>query len=193
MSDTGTTEPHLLLSGDRLALGMPRRDALPDYHRWENDPRTLLGYGNQYPQAWEVRAGGWERQRGNDRWQQFEVVRLDAMKPIGVTTLQVNRYAQTAEFVIVLAPEERGKGYATEATRLSLDWGFHVGALRMVWLKVLEPNTASIKAAEKAGFRESGRLRKAGYWLGKPVDEIFMDALAEEFDGPSAVSTDPKG
>jgi RimJ/RimL family protein N-acetyltransferase len=184
-----TSEPHLLLRGERLALGMPRREMLPDYHRWENDAGTLLGYGNQYPQAWEVRANGWERQRGNDRWQQFEVVRLDDMAAVGITTLQVNRFVNTAEFVIVLAPEARGKGYATEATRLTLDWGFHLGALRMVWLKVLEPNTASIQAAEKAGFRRSGRLRKSGFWLGRPVDEIIMDALPEDFAGPSALAT----
>ncbi|MFJ2438903.1 GNAT family N-acetyltransferase [Streptomyces sp. NPDC087658] len=54
--------------------------------------------------------------------------------------------------MIVLAPSERGKGYAAEAARLTLDWAFHIGALRMVWLKVLEPNRAGIAVYEKAGF-----------------------------------------
>ncbi|MGK5533311.1 GNAT family N-acetyltransferase [Streptomyces sp. URMC 129] len=183
------SDPHILLTGVRLALGMPRQDMLPEYHKWENDARTILGYGNQWAQAWEVRAAGWERQRGNDRYQQFEVVRLEDTTPVGMTILQINTFVRTAEFVIVLAPEARGKGYAAEATRLTLDWAFHLGALRMVWLKVLEPNRAGITAYEKAGFRRSGRLRKSGYWLGQPVDEILMDALPEEFPGPSAVPT----
>ncbi|MGW0712338.1 GNAT family N-acetyltransferase [Streptomyces sp. NPDC002643] len=183
------SEPHILLTGENLALGMPRRDMLPDYHRWENDARTILGYGNQWAQAWEVRESGWERQRGNSRYQQFEVVRLEDRTAIGITVLQINTFVQTAEFVIVLAPEARGKGYATEASRLTLDWAFHLGALRMVWLKVLEPNQAGIAAYEKAGFRQSGRLRKSGYWLGQPVDELLMDALPEDFAGPSAVTT----
>ncbi|TVL91950.1 GNAT family N-acetyltransferase [Streptomyces sp. SAJ15] len=182
------SDPHILLSGQSLALGMPRQDMLPEYHRWENDARTILGYGNQWAQSWEVRAAGYERQRGNDRYQQFEVVRLEDQASVGMTVLQVNTFDRTAEFVIVLAPEERGKGHAAEATRLTLDWAFHLAALRMVWLKVMEPNRAGIAAYAKAGFRQSGRLRKSGFWLGQPVDELLMDVLPEDFPGPSAVT-----
>ncbi|MYU14004.1 GNAT family N-acetyltransferase [Streptomyces sp. SID8361] len=182
------SDPHVLLNGDRLALGMPRQDMLPEYHQWESAPRTLLGYGAQFPQAWESRTSGWERQRGNQRLQQFEVLRAADKEAIGLTTLHVNGVLHTAEFVIVLAPSERGKGYAAEAARLTLDWAFHIGALRMVWLKVLEPNRAVVAAYEKAGFRQSGRLRQSGYWLGQPVDEVLMDALPGDFPGPSAVT-----
>ncbi|WP_367434216.1 GNAT family N-acetyltransferase [Streptomyces celluloflavus] len=182
------SDPHILLIGESLALGMPRHDMLPEYHKWENDARTILGYGNQWAQSWEVRAAGYERQRGNERYQQFEVVRLTDNAAVGMTVLQVNTYVRTAEFVIVLAPDERGKGHAAEAARLTLDWAFHLAALRMVWLKVLEPNRAGVAAYEKAGFRQSGRLRKSGYWLGQPVDELLMDALPEDFPGPSAVT-----
>lgn len=182
------SDPHILLAGESLALGMPRQDMLPEYHKWENDLGTVLGYGNQWAQAWEVRAAGYERQRANERYQQFEVVRLKDNAAVGMTVLQVNTFVRTAEFVIVLAPGERGKGYAAEAARLTLDWAFHAAHLRMVWLKVLEPNRAGIAAYEKAGFREVGRLRQSGYWLGEPVDEVLMDALPEDFPGPSAVT-----
>lgn len=76
------SDPQILLRGDRLGLGQPRREMLPDYHRWEKDPGTLLGYGNQFPQAWEVREGGWSGQRGNHNYPQFEVIRLDDMTPV---------------------------------------------------------------------------------------------------------------
>ncbi len=181
------SEPHVLLPGDRLALGLPRRDLLPTYHRWENDPRTVLGYGNQVPQSWEARAAGWDGQAGNPLRTAFEVVRLEDEHPVGMTVLYRDQAVRTAEYIMLIAPEERGKGYAAEATRLTLDWAFHLAALRMVWLKVLEPNTAGIRAYEKAGFRRSGRLRQSGYWLGRPADEILMDALPEDFPGPSTV------
>lgn len=87
----------------------------------------------------------------------------------------------------LLAPESRGQGLATEATRLTLDWAFHLAHLRMVWLKVLAPNTAGITAYQRAGFRQAGRLRQAGYWLGEVVDELLMDAVRADFPGPSAV------
>ncbi|MCX5396941.1 GNAT family N-acetyltransferase [Streptomyces sp. NBC_00102] len=177
----------ILLSGDRLALAQPRREMLETYHQWENDLGTLMGYGNQVPQSWEAREAGWERQRKNRDYVQFEVVRLEDGAPIGITTLILDTYVRTAEFVMLLGSEFRGQGYATEAVHLTLDWGFHVAALRMVWLKVLEPNEAGRAAYSKAGFRQAGRLRRAGHWMGEVVDELMMDALPEDFPGKSAV------
>ncbi len=87
---------------------------------------------------------------------------------------------------ILLAPEARGRGLATEATRLTLDYAFHLTALAQVWLKVLEPNAAAIRAYERAGFQPAGRLRQAGYWHGQRCDELLMDVLPADFPGPSA-------
>jgi hypothetical protein len=44
----------------------------------------------------------------------------------------------------------------------------------MIWLKVLEPNVPGIRAYTTAGFKPAGRLRRSGYWLGKPCDELIM-------------------
>jgi RimJ/RimL family protein N-acetyltransferase len=173
--------PHILLPGKRVSLAMTDRDHLPDYHRWENDPGTILGFGTQVAQSWEVRAGGWEAQGRNRDYPQFEVVTADDHTPVGVTTLQIDPAVRTAEYVILLAPEARGKGLATETTALTLRWAFEYAALRMVWLKVLEPNAAGVAAYRKAGFQSAGRLRRSGYWLGRPCDELLMDAVAEDF------------
>lgn len=183
------SEPHILLEGTDLALAMPRREMLTTYHRWEDDPTTLIGFGNQFPQSLEVRESGWDRQRSNPRFHQFEVLHRSNQPPVGMTTLEINTFNRTAEYVVVIAPEQRGKGHASKATRLTLDWAFHVGALRMVWLKVLAPNTAGVSAYEKTGFKTAGRLHESGYWLGEPADEILMDALRADFSAISAVRT----
>lgn len=36
-------------------------------------------------------------------------------------------------------------------------------------------------AYQKAGFRPAGRLRQSGYRLGRPCDELLMDAIADDF------------
>ncbi|WP_432145322.1 GNAT family N-acetyltransferase [Streptomyces sp. bgisy084] len=59
------------------------------------------------------------------------------------------------------APEARGHGLGTQATRQTLDYAFRITNLRVVWLKVLVPNTAGIRAYEKAGCRPVGHLREA--------------------------------
>src|SRR5882762_2324312 len=114
-------EPKFLLRGQRVALAMPTVENLPEYHRWENDPGTILGYGSQLPQSWETRAAGYERQAKSDRYVRFEVVQIDGeTKPVGMTILNVDHYVRTAEFTILIAPEARKHGLATEATRLTL-------------------------------------------------------------------------
>ncbi|MBB5789878.1 RimJ/RimL family protein N-acetyltransferase [Jiangella mangrovi] len=166
---------------------MTTAEHLREYHRWENDPETILGYGNQAPQSWETRAAGYEAQARSDRQTRFEIVRLTDDRPVGTTVLYVDHAVRTAEFVMVLAPEARGHGFAAEATLLTLDWAFHMAALRMVWLKVLEPNVRAVRAYEKAGFRPAGRLRQAGWWRGESCDELLMDAVRADFPGPSAI------
>ncbi|WP_051046010.1 GNAT family N-acetyltransferase [Nocardiopsis alkaliphila] len=93
----------------------------------------------------------------------------------------------TAEFILVIAPEARGTGVGTTATRLTLDYAFHLIGLDMVWLKVLEPNTAGRNAYAKAGFREVGTMRSAGIWKGRRCGEVVMDALPEDFPWPSVI------
>jgi diamine N-acetyltransferase len=45
-----------------------------------------------------------------------------------------------------------------------------------------------IRAYTAAGFKPAGRLRQSGYWLGQPCDELIMDALPEDYPGPSHFS-----
>ena len=52
---------------------------------------------------------------------------------------------------------------------------------------MLEHNTAAIRTYQAVGFKEVGRLRRSGYWLGAECDEIVMDAVSDEFPGPSVV------
>jgi RimJ/RimL family protein N-acetyltransferase len=58
----------------------------------------------------------------------------------------------------VLAAQAHGKGYATEAVRAAVTWGERsLGTRRMVC--IIDPeNRASIRVAEKCGFREIKRL-----------------------------------
>ncbi|MEU1715394.1 GNAT family N-acetyltransferase [Nocardiopsis dassonvillei] len=59
--------------------------------------------------------------------------------------------------------------------------------LRCVYLTVIEPNAGAIRAYEKAGFKRQGMRRNSNQWLGETVNEVLMDAVPEEFEGPSLV------
>lgn len=185
-------EPLLWLRSERAALGPFTRNLVEDYWRWEQDPQVLIGYGRQTPESLEARVVGYESQvRSMDQQTRFTVYDLTAEhgpRPVGTSALRIDHYVRTAEFVMLLGPDGRGRRLAAEATRLTLDYAFHITNLRMVWLKVLEHNVAAIRAYEQAGFKPAGRLRSSGYWLGEVCDELMMDALAGEFIGPSVLT-----
>ena len=82
--------------------------------------------------------------------------------------------------------ERRGQGLGTEATRLVLDFAFHVLQLRNVMLDALAWNTAGLTAYGRAGFRRIGVRRGAAMSGGKRTDVVLMDAVPEDF-GPSAL------
>ena len=60
------------------------------------------------------------------------------------------------------APATQGKGYATEAAKAAIAWGDeHLGGARMSCI-IDPPNTASIRVAEKCGFKEAARTTYQG-------------------------------
>ncbi|NOX82164.1 MAG: GNAT family N-acetyltransferase [Alphaproteobacteria bacterium] len=67
----------------------------------------------------------------------------------------------------VLAPVGFGKGYATEAALAAVRWGDeHFVGARMSCI-IDPPHTASLRVAEKCGFKETARTRYGG-------DEIIV-------------------
>lgn len=62
----------------------------------------------------------------------------------------------------LLARAAWGKGYATEALTAALSWGrSHFGPVRVIALTTHD-NAASIRVAEKCGFRQVGPIVSAG-------------------------------
>jgi diamine N-acetyltransferase len=174
------TPPLTLLAGDRLALALARPGMVTEYHRWETDPGTVLGLGAGEPISFEKFQARFTSGCTSASYSMFEVVTADQGEPVGNVALSADLHNNTAEYVIVLAPEHRGRGYAAEATSLALAYAFAVAGLGMVWLKVLQPNTAAVAAYTRAGFQPAGRLRQAGQWLGQSVDELLMDCLPDD-------------
>jgi RimJ/RimL family protein N-acetyltransferase len=57
--------------------------------------------------------------------------------------------------------DERGKGYASEALEAVARWALTEGGIQRAWLTANTDNVASVRVAEKAGFRREGTLRRA--------------------------------
>jgi RimJ/RimL family protein N-acetyltransferase len=68
---------------------------------------------------------------------------------------------RSAEIGYGVRRDERGKGYASEALGATARWALTSGGIQRAWLTANTDNLASVRVAEKAGFRREGTLRRA--------------------------------
>jgi diamine N-acetyltransferase len=186
------SEPDLLVSGERAALGPLRRDLAETYARWLNQPDIRFGAEHlsiatpESQEAWveeRIKAGA----EGEPKSVSFTIYDLSDGTPVGTTGLGDISYMQGGANLGISLGERRNQGLGGEATRLTLDWAFHVLGLQNVLLEALAWNAAAIRAYEKAGFRRIGVRRRAAMSRGERADVLLMDAIPADF-GASALA-----
>lgn len=184
-------EPDLLITGERVALGPLRRELAETYARWVNQPEVRFGVeklGVATPQS----AESWVEEAAKAGAEQepktvaFTIYDLVDRAPVGTASLFGISHMQGGATCGISLGERRNQGLGSEATRLTLDWAFHVLGLQNILLEVLAWNTAAIRAYEKAGFRRIGVRRQAAMSRGERVDVVVMDAIPADF-GASAI------
>jgi diamine N-acetyltransferase len=173
--------PDFVVEGERVALGPLRLDLVPAYQRWSNDLEVANGNGWVIPFTLESQRDRIAGRGGKPDFADFTVYDRSDGTPIGFSSLfHIDHRTGTADFGIFLG-ERRGKGLGTEATRLTLDWGFSVLGLHNIMLSVAAWNERAIRVYTKVGFRELGRRRGAAVTMGRRYDGVFMELLGSEF------------
>ncbi len=81
----------------------------------------------------------------------------------------------------MLHPEHWGNGYMSEAVRAALDHGFDEMGLDRVELWISEENRASLRLAERVGFRRRGRMRQKYHQDASGHDKIVYGITAEQW------------
>jgi diamine N-acetyltransferase len=173
-----------IVTGERAALGMLRREHLPALASWFNDPEVRRGLAHrgvvnvEAEEKWfetMTEAGGAPRPSAVA----FAIHAADDGELVGACSLEeIDHNFLRAEFGIFMG-RRRGEGIGSDAVRLVLDWAFHVIGLRNVMLETYDFNEAAKRAYERAGFREIGRRRDAVLALGRRSDSILMDATPD--------------
>jgi len=106
-------------------------------------------------------------------------IELDGKIIGGMSLLRVDPIK--AEIGYVLGKKYWGKGYAIEAGKLIIDYGFKKLKLKRIWARVAHPNKASLKLLKKLGFKHEGVLRKNMFKNNRYYDEVRFGLLKEEY------------
>lgn len=113
----------------------------------------------------------------------FMICERESDRPVGQTGFFRCDWGSRAAifYVGLFDPDDKGRGFGGEATRLIVKYGFENLNLNRIQLHVWVDNAAGVKAYKKAGFQVEGTLRQAMYHDGRYCDFYVMGILREEY------------
>jgi len=101
---------------------------------------------------------------------------------IGSCGVRVNdRTLREGNIGYELNPEYWAHGYATEAARAMLDYGFDRLGLHRIWAQCNADNTASAHVLEKLGMRREAHFREHDYFKGRWWGSFIYAMLDHEW------------
>jgi ribosomal-protein-alanine N-acetyltransferase len=96
---------------------------------------------------------------------------------------QASAGAHEADIGYELSPEQWEYGYATEAARAIVQFGFAELHVHRIWSWCIADNVASAHVLEKLGLKLEGRLREKEYFKGRWWDTLMYGILENEWHG----------
>lgn len=111
-----------------------------------------------------------------------EFILKDGEERVGLVSLYgITRRHRHAEYAIMIHPDHQGKGYAKQATKLAVDYGFYKLNLHKVYLVVAASNEKAIHAYEKFGFTHEGTLKEEYFINGAYEDAHYMSIFQRDY------------
>ncbi|BCH20294.1 GNAT family N-acetyltransferase [Mesorhizobium sp. L-8-3] len=158
------------LETDRLILRAHRPDDFDAHARMWSDPDvTRFIGGTPFPrdQAWVrfLRIAGMWQVMGFGFWAVEKKASGELLGEVGFHELRRDLKPSlegTLEAGWALRPAAHGKGFATEAVGAALVWGGDNFPDKRITCMIDPENTASLRVAEKLGFREFARTEFHG-------------------------------
>jgi ribosomal-protein-alanine N-acetyltransferase len=180
---------HMLkLVGDRIILRDQVVDDLDAIHQWLADPETsrFLSWATRTKEETLLHlAEGICEQLKEDRQKYYlTMVLKDEGTVIGDAGIEVKKRGPgggEGEIGYFLIKRYWGRGYATEAARLVIDYGFSQLGLHRITASCLAANAASERVMQKCGMVKEGMLRKSDFRQGEWQDRLCYSVLREEW------------
>lgn len=112
----------------------------------------------------------------------FLICRAEDGAVMGDTVLNLDQRDHRGELGYILGKEHRGQGYAIEAAREMVRFGFENLALNKIYAGVWTTNAPSIKLLETLGFTREGVLRQHDMKWGRYHDDARYGLLRSEWN-----------
>jgi RimJ/RimL family protein N-acetyltransferase len=173
------------LVGERLVLREYREDDWPAVHRYASDPEVcrfmMWGPNTEEQTRAHVRRSMQSAEVQPRRSFNLVVTLKESGELIGAASLVVSAPENRGGWIgYVFARERWGQGYATEAARLLVKFGFEELGLHRIFATCDAENRASARVLEKAGMTLEGRMRSHEFIKGRWRDSLLFAILEED-------------
>lgn len=175
-----------MISGELTGLRALESDDLPQLRDWRNIPtfrkhfreHRELGLGNQYD--W------YEKTLRSPNDFMFLVVDLNTGEPIGACgLLYTNWIIRAADFSFYIGRDNvyiDTEGYALDAARSLIKYGFNELNLNKVWMELYEYDSKKLNFfINELGFIEEGKLRQNCFSNGRYWDSFIISLLQHDW------------
>ncbi|SRR5579885_1936803 len=123
----------------------------------------------------------WQREEPRYRYQ-LAIILQETGELIGNCGLRLERPgALEGDIGYELAPWQWGKGYATEAARSMVAFGFEELRLHRIWAGCIAENVGSSRVMEKLGMRREAHFRDKEWFKGRWWDTYIYAMLEQEW------------
>jgi RimJ/RimL family protein N-acetyltransferase len=181
------------IAGERVRLEPPNEEMLSTFISWFTDPDVTRYLGRIVPPSMPEEREWFEKVCRSDSDLIWAVHLGD--KLIGTTGIHginwKDRRANTGN--LIGAKEEWGRGYGSEVVALRTRFAFEQLGLEKLMTEAFAENRASIRALEKAGYRQCGVHRRHIYRHGRWHDMWLAEVLRDEWATPPAEAGPPTG
>lgn len=174
------------LETERLILREFDDNDWPDVLAYQSDPRYLRYYpwSKRTPEDVQAFVRMFiDQQQEQPRTKfQLAVVLKSGDKLIGNCGIRMaSARAHEADIGYELSPDHWGQGYATEAARAFLHYGFTERQLHRICSGCIADNVGSVRVLEKIGMRLEGRLREKDHFKERWWDTLMFAILEHEW------------
>ncbi|MDH5830422.1 GNAT family N-acetyltransferase [Luteimonas sp. M1R5S18] len=176
------------LTGARVRLREPRTDDVDGVFALFGDP-TAMRYWSSAPMRSRMQAEGRleDMQAAFARGEALDWIIADRRSDRAMGTCTLFRFDarhRRAEVGYALGTAHWGKGLASEAVSLALDWSFRTLGLHRVEADIDPRNEPSRRLLLRLGFRSEGLMRERFFVGGEATDSELFGLLAQEWRRP---------
>ncbi|CAK9884056.1 MAG: Spermidine N(1)-acetyltransferase [Candidatus Erwinia impunctatus] len=167
-------------SQNEVRLRPLEREDLHYVHQLDNNA-SVMRYWFEEPYEAFVELSDLYDKHIHDQSERRFVVESEGNKVGLVELVEINHIHRRAEFQIIIEPASQGRGLASKAAKLAMEYGFSVLNLYKLYLIVDKENVKAIHIYTKLGFKIEGELIHEFFINGEYRNTIRMCIFQHQY------------